>query len=118
MKFRFLILLVGLVLLVSCGDGINSSFSASGDDATWSLMITKDRVVHFNKKGMDKEIVFSIADETYIGYLHSHKEGNMLFEFNILDRDCPKYSDGDHTTNQVIIRLNGDKYLGCGQFRD
>lgn len=112
-------LLFGLMILVSCGDGIDQAFSATGDDASWNLMITKDREVHFNMKGLDKEIVFSIADETYIGYLHSHKEGNTLFEFNILDRDCPGYTEGEeHTTNQVIIRLNGEKYIGCGHFRD
>lgn len=106
------------MLLMSCGDGIDQSFSASANDNTWSLMITKDREVHFNMQGLQKEITFSIEGEKYMDFLHTHKENGVLLEFNILDRECHNYIEKEQDTKQVIIRVNDVKSLGCGEFRD
>lgn len=118
MKIRLVLLIISTLLLFSCGDGIDKSFHANGNDNSWSLTITKDREVHFNMKGMQKEITFSIEGEKYMEFLHSHKENGVFLEFNILDRECHNYIREKQDTKQVIIRVNDVKYLGCGEFRE
>lgn len=115
---RVLLVFVSLLFLASCSEDINQSFSASGDNPMWSLSISKEKEVRFSMKGMDKEIVYNMGEEKYTETLHQHKEDGMLLEFNILERECHNYTKEKTQTFQVIIRLNGDKFLGCGQFRD
>lgn len=105
-------------MFVSCGDGDTKSFSASGDNPMWSLSISKEREVRFSMKGMEKEITFKMDDERFTEYLHKHQDSDMLLEFNILERECHNYSKEKTDTRQVIIRLNGEKFLGCGEFRE
>lgn len=115
---KLLLLAFISIMLVGCGDGITKSFSASGDNPMWSLSISKERDVRFSMKGMEKEITFNMGEEKYMEYLHKHQDGDMLLEFNILERECHNYSKEKTDTRQVIIRLNGDKFLGCGEFRE
>jgi len=114
------ILLISIITFcfVSCSGEIDKSFSASGDDPMWSLNISKEKEVRFSMKGMENEIVYNMGDEKYIEFLHKHQEGDILFEFNILDRECHNYIKEKTETKQVIIRLNGEKFMGCGQFRE
>lgn len=115
---RVLIVFVCMLLLASCKESIDQSFSASGDNPMWSLNISKEKDVRFSMKGMEKEIVYNMGEEKYTESLHKHKDGDMLLEFNILERECHNYTKEKTQTFQVIVRLNGDKFLGCGQFRD
>lgn len=113
------VLLVFLsILLFSCSENIDQSFSASGDDPMWSLSISKEKDVRFSMKGLEKEIVYNMGDEKYTETLHKHQDGDMLLEFNILERECHNYEKEKTATFQVIVRLNNEKYVGCGQFRD
>ena len=114
---KLLLVFLG-VLLFSCSENIDQSFSASGDDPMWSLSISKEKDVRFSMKGMDKEIVYNMGEEKYTETLHKHQEGDLLLEFNILERECHNYVKEKTATFQVIVRLNGEKYLGCVQFRD
>lgn len=114
---RVLLVLLG-VLLFSCGENIDQSFSASGDNPMWSLNISKEKDVRFSMKGMEKEIVYNMGEEKYTETLHKHQDGETLLEFNILERECHNYIKEKTRTFQVIIRLNGEKFLGCGQFRE
>lgn len=106
------------VLLFSCSENIDQSFSASGDNPMWSLAISKEKDVRFSMKGMEKEIVYNMGEEKYTETLHKHQDGETLLEFNILERECHNYTKEKTKTFQVIIRLNGEKFLGCGQFRE
>jgi uncharacterized membrane protein len=115
---KVLLVLVSLLFLASCSEDIEQSFSASGDNPMWSLAISKEKEVRFTMKGMDKEIVYNMGDEKYTETLHQHKEDGTFLEFNILERECHNYTKEKTQTFQVIVRLNGDKFLGCGQFRD
>ncbi len=113
-----LLIFISVLLLASCKEDIDQSFSASGDNPMWSLNITKEKDVRFSMKGMDKEIVYNMGEEKYTETLHKHQDGETLLEFNILERECHNYVKEKTQTFQVIIRVNGEKFLGCGQFRD
>jgi len=115
---KAILLVISIILLFSCSENIDQSFSASGDNPMWSLSISKEKDVRFSMKGMDKEIVYNMGDEKYTETLHIHQDGDILLEFNILERECHNYIKEKTETFQVIIRVNGEKFLGCGQFRD
>ncbi|MFA7326454.1 MAG: hypothetical protein WC121_07320 [Candidatus Kapaibacterium sp.] len=115
---KVLLIIISALLLASCKENIDQSFSASGDNPMWSLSISKEKDVRFSMKGMDKEIVYNMGEEKYTESLHKHQDGDILLEFNILERECHNYTKEKTETFQVIIRLNGEKFLGCGQFRD
>ncbi len=107
-----------IIFLAGCSDPYDKKFSASGDSPYWSLNISPEKDVSFSMKGMDNEIKFNIGEDKYMDYLHKHTQDGMLFEYNILDRECHNYEREDTETYMVIIRLDGTKYVGCGQFRD
>ncbi len=112
------LLSVTLLLAFSCSDPYEKSFSASGDDPFWSLNITPEKDVTFSMKGMEEEIKFNIGEDKYMDFLHKHTQNGMLLEYNIIDRECHNYEREDTETYMVIVRLDGEKYVGCGQFRD
>ncbi|MER3329248.1 MAG: hypothetical protein RIF34_06675 [Candidatus Kapaibacterium sp.] len=115
---KTILLLLSILLLASCSENIDQSFSASGDNPMWNLYINKEKDVRFSMKGMDKEIVYNMGEEKYTETLHKHQEGDVLLEFNILERECHNYVKEKTQTFQVIVRINGEKFLGCGKFRD
>jgi uncharacterized membrane protein len=121
LKFNKIILLSIIsitFIIIGCSDPYDKKFSASGDNPYWSLNISPEKDVTFSMKGMENEIKFNIGEDKYMDFLHTHTENGILFEYNILDRECHNYEREDTETYMVIVRLDGEKFVGCGQFRE
>lgn len=113
---RYLLLFIAF-LFISCSEEYSRKFVGQGNsEPFWNIEIKANDYILLNKPGEFENIKFDFDKPIKEGYLMVVENDSTYLDINILDRDCPDRMSGDLFKNQIIIRINDEKFIGCGGF--